>query len=120
MAAGQVPVLAVGAGPTGLTMALELARQGVVARVIEQLTLLRTTGRASSRAVVPPRWLRVHRLLPGRAPRLLGTSAVRRWAAGSSSRLRIGYPDSTRPATMATRPHQPSSAPRPRRTWWKW
>jgi 2-polyprenyl-6-methoxyphenol hydroxylase-like FAD-dependent oxidoreductase len=39
MAAGQVAVLVVGAGPTGLTMAVELARRGVAVRIIEQLAV---------------------------------------------------------------------------------
>jgi 2-polyprenyl-6-methoxyphenol hydroxylase-like FAD-dependent oxidoreductase len=48
MDASTTPVLVVGAGPTGLTMACELARHGVPARVVDKLTgivpLARATG----------------------------------------------------------------------------
>jgi 2-polyprenyl-6-methoxyphenol hydroxylase-like FAD-dependent oxidoreductase len=54
MAARQIPVLVVGAGPTGLTMAIELARRGVVVRVIEQLAKPSPTSRA---LLVQPRTL---------------------------------------------------------------
>ncbi|MGH3800797.1 MAG: FAD-dependent monooxygenase [Pseudonocardiaceae bacterium] len=54
MASRQVPVLVVGAGPTGLTMAIELARRGVVVRLIEQLAQPPLTSRA---LVVQPRTL---------------------------------------------------------------
>jgi 2-polyprenyl-6-methoxyphenol hydroxylase-like FAD-dependent oxidoreductase len=33
----QVPILIVGAGPTGLTMAIELARRGVLIRIVDKL-----------------------------------------------------------------------------------
>ncbi|MGH3811501.1 MAG: FAD-dependent monooxygenase [Pseudonocardiaceae bacterium] len=54
MAPRRIPVLVVGAGPTGLTMAIELARRGVVVRVIEQLAEPPLTSRA---LVVQPRTL---------------------------------------------------------------
>jgi 2-polyprenyl-6-methoxyphenol hydroxylase-like FAD-dependent oxidoreductase len=46
MAPRQIPVLVVGAGPTGLTMAIELARRGVRVRLIEQLAEPPPTSRA--------------------------------------------------------------------------
>jgi 2-polyprenyl-6-methoxyphenol hydroxylase-like FAD-dependent oxidoreductase len=54
MAPRQIPVLVVGAGPTGLTMAIELARRGVVVRLIERLTKPPLTSRA---LLVQPRTL---------------------------------------------------------------
>jgi len=54
MAARQIPVLVVGAGPTGLTMAIELARRGVVVRLIERLAKPPLTSRA---LLVQPRTL---------------------------------------------------------------
>ena len=52
MSAGSPKVLIVGAGPTGLTAAMELARQGIVPRVVEK----RATPSPFSRAVgiLPP------------------------------------------------------------------
>lgn len=40
------PVLVVGAGPTGLTAALELARLGVPVRIVDRATAPSTTSRA--------------------------------------------------------------------------
>lgn len=40
------PVMIVGAGPTGLTAALELSRLGIPVRIIDKLQLPRTTSRA--------------------------------------------------------------------------
>ena len=54
MAPRPIPVLVVGAGPTGLTMAIELARRGLVVRLIEQLAEPPSTSRA---LVVQPRTL---------------------------------------------------------------
>ncbi len=51
-----VPVLVVGAGPTGLTVANELARHGVVPRVIDRAPEPATTSRA---LVVQPRTLEI-------------------------------------------------------------
>ncbi|WP_314174005.1 FAD-dependent monooxygenase [Streptomyces winkii] len=50
------PVLVVGAGPTGLTVAHELARNGVAARVIDRAPAPATTSRA---LVVMPRSLEI-------------------------------------------------------------
>ena len=51
-----LPVLVVGAGPTGLTMANELARHGVRPRIIDRGSAPATTSRA---LVVQPRTLEV-------------------------------------------------------------
>jgi 2-polyprenyl-6-methoxyphenol hydroxylase-like FAD-dependent oxidoreductase len=51
-----VPVLVVGAGPTGLTMANELARHGVAVRIIDRDVTPATTSRA---LVVMPRVLEI-------------------------------------------------------------
>jgi 2-polyprenyl-6-methoxyphenol hydroxylase-like FAD-dependent oxidoreductase len=51
-----VPVLVVGAGPTGLTLANELARHGVVPRIIDRAPEPATTSRA---LVVQPRTLEI-------------------------------------------------------------
>ena len=45
-AADMKPVLVVGAGPTGLTAAMELSRFGIPVRLIEKQTQARTTSRA--------------------------------------------------------------------------
>lgn len=50
------PVLVVGAGPTGLTLANELARHGVVPRIIDRTPQPATTSRA---LVVQPRTLEI-------------------------------------------------------------
>ncbi|QPP07369.1 2-polyprenyl-6-methoxyphenol hydroxylase [Streptomyces bathyalis] len=50
------PVLVVGAGPTGLTVANELARHGVVPRIIDRAPAPATTSRA---LVVQPRTLEI-------------------------------------------------------------
>ena len=50
------PVLVAGAGPTGLTMALELARHGVDVRIIDRAPAAPTTSRA---LVVMPRTLEI-------------------------------------------------------------
>ena len=42
----DTPVLVVGAGPTGLTMANELARHGVAVRIIDRAPAPATTSRA--------------------------------------------------------------------------
>src|SRR5947209_9288189 len=47
MAAAEMkPVLIVGAGPTGLTAAMELSRFGIPVRLIDKQTEARTTSRA--------------------------------------------------------------------------
>jgi 2-polyprenyl-6-methoxyphenol hydroxylase-like FAD-dependent oxidoreductase len=51
-----IPVLVVGAGPTGLTLANELARHGVLPRIIDRGTEPATTSRA---LVVQPRTLEI-------------------------------------------------------------
>lgn len=51
-----IPVLVVGAGPTGLTMANELVRHGVAVRIIEREPALHVTSRA---LVVMPRSLEI-------------------------------------------------------------
>jgi 2-polyprenyl-6-methoxyphenol hydroxylase-like FAD-dependent oxidoreductase len=50
------PVLVAGAGPTGLTMALELARHGVEVRIVDRAPAAPTTSRA---LVVMPRTLEI-------------------------------------------------------------
>ena len=50
------PVLVVGAGPTGLTMANELVRHGVPVRIIDRAPAPATTSRA---LVVMPRTLEI-------------------------------------------------------------
>jgi 2-polyprenyl-6-methoxyphenol hydroxylase-like FAD-dependent oxidoreductase len=50
------PILVVGAGPTGLTVANELARHGVTARIIDRAPVPATTSRA---LVVMPRTLEI-------------------------------------------------------------
>ncbi len=42
----EVPTIVVGAGPVGLTAAIELARRGVPVRVIDRLALPTTESRA--------------------------------------------------------------------------
>ncbi|MBP1822282.1 FAD-dependent monooxygenase [Mycobacterium sp. OAE908] len=56
MTEAVVPVLVVGAGPTGLTLANELARHGVRPRIIDRGTAPATTSRA---LVVQPRTLEI-------------------------------------------------------------
>src|ERR1700736_491122 len=51
-----IPVLVVGAGPTGLTMAIELARHGVAVRIIDREPQPPITSRA---LVVQPRTLEI-------------------------------------------------------------
>ncbi|HEX3546808.1 MAG TPA: FAD-dependent monooxygenase, partial [Mycobacterium sp.] len=51
-----IPVLVVGAGPTGLTMADELARHGVAVRIIDRAPEANVTSRA---LVVMPRTLEI-------------------------------------------------------------
>ncbi|MEV0386641.1 FAD-dependent monooxygenase [Nonomuraea sp. NPDC050643] len=52
----DTPVLVVGAGPSGLTLANELARHGVTVRIIDRATTPATTSRA---LVVQPRSLEI-------------------------------------------------------------
>src|SRR5437879_7994784 len=56
MAESALPVLVVGAGPTGLTLANELARHGVRPRIVDREPAPATTSRA---LVVQPRTLEI-------------------------------------------------------------
>src|SRR5256885_15671970 len=56
MAESALPVLVVGAGPTGLTLANELARHGVRPRIVDRESAPATTSRA---LVVQPRTLEI-------------------------------------------------------------
>jgi 2-polyprenyl-6-methoxyphenol hydroxylase-like FAD-dependent oxidoreductase len=84
-------VLIVGAGPTGLTLALSLARLGIPVRVIDKVAEPGTTSRA---LVVHARILeqyRQHRIADEVVERGLKMEAVNLWAAGKqAARLRFG------------------------------
>jgi 2-polyprenyl-6-methoxyphenol hydroxylase-like FAD-dependent oxidoreductase len=57
MSEQNLPVLVVGAGPTGLMMACELVRHGVAVRVVDRAPAPATTSRA---LVVQPRTLEIY------------------------------------------------------------
>ena len=94
-----LPVLVVGAGPVGLTVAAELLRRGVDVRLVDRAD----TASARSRALlVWPRTLDVLRGLGGRAAIEAGSLPIESLRYYSSGRLvtRIGFDTRTRPVVL--------------------
>lgn len=91
MAESQPGVLIVGAGPTGLALALWLTRAGIAVRIVDRAAEPGTTSRA---LVVHARTLEFYRQL-GIADRIIGAgvkfAAVNLWARGRhAARVAIG------------------------------